>query len=328
MDATAKPASLIIALLAPMPQRLVQTLEEAGHRVALAPDALWAQATVAITRGSLPTGDEALAGLPQLALLCCWGSGYDGIDLRATARRGIVVCRAPGGNSASVADLAMGFVIALLRGLPQAQAHVASGAWRNAEQRLPAARGLTGARIGVFGVGDVGRRILARAQAFDMELGCCSRRDPGLPGVRNFAQLQDLARWCDVLVIAVRADASTHHAVNAQVLQALGPEGCLVNVARGSIVDEAALCAVLERGELGGVASDVFENEPVVPPQMLRFPNAVLTPHVGGATQHAQQAQVDAVMANLQAFLATGRPAHEVPGAQGTVSVEPAAPRG
>ncbi|WP_171020077.1 NAD(P)-dependent oxidoreductase [Hydrogenophaga sp. 2FB] len=313
MDATAKPASLVIALLAPMPQRLVQDLEGAGHRVALPSDAWWAQATVAITRGSLPTGDAVLAGLPQLALLCCWGSGYDGIDLQATARRGIAVCRAPGGNSASVADLAMGFVIALLRGLPQAQAHVASGAWRNAEQRLPAARGLTGARIGVFGVGDVGRRILARAQAFEMELGCCSRRDPGLPGVRSFAQLHDLARWCDVLVLAVRADASTLHAVDARVLQALGPEGCLVNVARGSIVDEAALCAVLERRALGGFASDVFEDEPVVPPQMLRFPNAVLTPHVGGATQHAQQMLADALMDNLRSFQATGRPVHAVP---------------
>lgn len=312
MDATAKPTSLVIALLAPMPERLVQALADAGHRVASPADALWAQATVAITRGSLPTGDAVLAGLPQLALLCCWGSGYDGIDLQATARRGIVVCRAAGGNSASVADLAMGFVIALLRGLPQAQAHVASGAWRNAEQRLPAARGLTGARIGVFGVGDVGRRILARAQAFEMVLGCCSRRDPGLPDVRYFAQLRDLARWCDVLVLAVRADASTHHAVDAGVLQALGPEGCLVNVARGAIVDEAALCAVLERRELGGFASDVFEDEPVVPPQMLRFPNAVLTPHVGGATQHAQQMLADALMDNLRSFQATGRPVHVV----------------
>ncbi|MDO9437496.1 NAD(P)-dependent oxidoreductase [Hydrogenophaga sp.] len=304
--------SLVVALLTPLPARLVRALEDAGYLVPVQADPLWHSATVAVTRGSLPTGDDVLAQLPQLALLCCWGSGYDGIDLQATSRRGIAVSRSAGGNSASVADLAMGFVIGLLRNLPQAQAHVASGAWHNAGQRLPSARGLTGTRIGVFGAGDVGRRILARARAFEMVLGCCSRRDPGLPEVRYFAQLQDLAHWCDVLVIAVRADASTQHAVNADVLRALGPDACLVNVARGSIVDEAALCAVLERRELAGFASDVFENEPAVPPAMLAFPNALLTPHVGGATDHAQQALVEAVMGNIRSFVATGRPAHPV----------------
>lgn len=313
MPLNAPQASAVVAMLAPMPERLVQALTDEGHRVAQPGDSLWADATVAVTRGSLPTGDEVLSQLPRLALLCCWGSGYDGLDLQATARRGIAVARSPGSNSASVADLAMGLVIALLRGLPQAQAHVMSGAWQKAEQRLPAARGLTGARIGVFGVGDVGRRVLLRAQAFEMALGCCSRRDPRLPGVRHFERLHELAQWCDVLVLSVRADASTRHAVDAQVLQALGRQGCLVNVSRGSVVDEAALCAVLERGELGGFASDVFEQEPLVPEAMLRFPNAVLTPHVGGATQHAQQAQVDAVVHNLRSFLATGRPAHAVP---------------
>lgn len=305
-------APQIIALLAPMPELLIHALEAAGHCVVQPPDARWAQASIAITRGSLPTGEEVLARLPQLALLCCWGSGYDGIDLQVAAQRGITVCHAPGGNSASVADLAMGFVIALLRRIPQAQAHVASGGWSKAEQRLPAARGLTGARIGVFGAGEVGRKILQRAQAFDMELGCCNRSDPALAGVRYFAQLHELAEWSDVLVLAVRADASTHHAVNAGVLQALGPQGCLVNVARGSVVDEAALCAALEQQQLGGFASDVFEQEPVVPPQLLRFPNAVLTPHIGGATEHATQMLVETLLNNLQFFLAAGRPVHRV----------------
>ena len=312
MDAETGTTPLVVALLAPMPERLLQALGDAGHRIAQPGDAWWAEASVAVTRGSLPTGDEILATLPRLALLCCWGSGFDGIDLQAMAHRGVAVARSPGSNSASVADLAMGFVIALLRGLPQAQAHVRSGAWQKAELRLPPARGLTGSRLGVFGAGDVGRRVLARAQAFEMELACCSRRDLGLPGVRYFAQLRELAQWCDVLVLSVRADASTRHAVDAQVLQALGPQGCLVNVARGSVVDEAALCMALAQRTLGGFASDVFEHEPVVPSPMLRFANAVLTPHVGGATQQAQQAQVDAVMHNLQSFLATGQPAHPV----------------
>lgn len=304
--------SATIALLVPMPELLVRALEAAGHCVLQPSDPRWTQASIAITRGSLPTGEEELARLPQLALLCCWGSGYDGIDLQAAAQRGITVCHAPGGNSASVADLALGMVIALLRRIPEAQAHIASGGWSTAGQRLPPARGLTGARIGVFGAGKVGRKILDRARAFDMELGCCSRRDPALPGVRYFTQLQALAEWSDVLVLAVRADASTQHAVNAQVLQALGPQGCLVNVARGSVVDEAALCTVLEQRQLGGFASDVFEQEPQVPAPLLRFPNAVLTPHIGGATQHATQMLVETLLHNVQSFLACGQPLHRV----------------
>lgn len=305
-------SSLIVALLAPMPDTLVSALEAAGHRVAREPGALWSRATVAVTRGSLPTGDGELARLPRLALLCCWGSGYDGVDLQAAARRGVTVCRAPGGNSASVADLALGFIIALLRRLPEAQAHVRSGDWRAAARRLPAARGLTGARIGVFGVGDVGQRILTLARAFEMELGCCSRRDPGQPGVQYFSELRALAQWCDVLVLAARADASTHHAVDAAVLQALGPQGCLVNVARGSVVDEAALCAALAQRQLAGYASDVFEHEPAIPPVLLAFPNAVLTPHIGGSTLHAQQMLVETLVANVHSFAATGQPLHAV----------------
>lgn len=304
--------SATIALLVPMPELLVRALEAAGHCVLQPSDPRWTQASIAITRGSLPTGEEELARLPQLALLCCWGSGYDGIDLQAAAQRGITVCHAPGGNSASVADLAMGMVIALLRRIPEAQAHIASGGWCTAGQRLPPARGLTGARIGVFGAGEVGHKILDRARAFDMELGCCNRRDPALPGVHYFAQLQALAEWSDVLVLAVRADASTQHAVNAQVLQALGPQGCLVNVARGSVVDEAALCAALEQQQLGGFASDVFEQEPLIPAPLLRFPNAVLTPHIGGATQHATQMLVETLLHNVQSFLACGQPLHRV----------------
>lgn len=312
MHPATAPTPLIIALLAPMPEMLLLALEAAGHCVVEPSDARWTQASIAITRGSLPTGEEVLARLPQLALLCCWGSGHDGVDLQAAARRGITVCRAPGANSASVADLAMGFVIALLRRIPEAQAHITSGGWSTAAQRLPAARGLTGARIGVFGAGDVGRKILQRSGAFDMELGCCNLHDPQLTGVRYFAHLRDLAEWADVLVLAVRADASTHHAVNAQVIQALGPQGCLVNVARGSVVDEEALCAALEQQQLGGFASDVFAHEPVVPPQLRRFPNAVLTPHIGGATQHATHMLVEALLKNVQSFLTTGQPAHQV----------------
>ena len=305
----------IVALLAPMHPALSAVLQAAGHLVvadAAADLALWQQAEVAVTRGSLATGDEIFSRLPRLRLLCCWGSGYDGIDLAAAVRRGIAVCNNPGGNAASVADLAIGFVISLLRGLPRAERHLREGHWQNPAVRLPAACGLTGARLGIFGYGEVGRRIAARAQALEMAVGCCSRRRTDAPGVKCFEDLVSLASWADVLVLSVRADDSTHHAVDATVLAALGPQGHLVNVARGSVVDEAALGEALRGGRLAGFASDVFEHEPEVPAAVLAFPNAVLTPHIGGATRHAQELTAEILLSNIEHFRATGQPRHPV----------------
>lgn len=308
------PTGQLVALLAPMHAALPSWLADAGHRVvdaALDP-LLAARATVAVTRGSLATGDEVLARLPELRLLCCWGSGYDGIDLAATARRGVTVCNNPGGNAASVADLAIGFVVSLLRGVPAAERHLRGGHWQDPAMRLPAAPGLTGARLGLFGYGEVGRRVASRAAALEMAVGCHGRRRIDEPGVICFDGLEALATWADVLVLAARADESTRHAVNAKVLAALGPRGHLVNVARGSLIDETALCDVLASGRLAGFASDVFEDEPHVPAAVLAFPNAVLTPHIGGATQHAQRAIACSLLANIDSHFSTGRPRHPV----------------
>jgi hydroxypyruvate reductase len=304
-------APLVVALLAPMPADLVDRLKAAGHEVAGSDPAdpgLWQRAQVAATRGSLPAGDEVFQRLPNLRLLCCWGSGYDGVDLAAAARRGIAVCNSPGGNAASVADLATGFIISLLRAIPVAESHLRAGHWQQAAKRLPAPRGLTGARLGIFGYGEVGRRLAVRAQALEMNVGCCSRRAPAEAGVQHFADLLSLAQWADVLAVCVRADGSTHHAVDGDVLAALGPEGHLVNVARGSVVDEAALCRALAAGQLAGYASDVFEQEPQVPQALREFPNAVLTPHIGGASASAQQAMSEILLANIEHFMATGAP--------------------
>lgn len=305
-------ARLRVALLAPLAPTLPAALREAGFDV-IEPGRPGADAAeIAITRGSLVFGEAQLAPLPRLRLLCCWGAGYDAVDRAALARHGVLLAHAPGANAASVADLAIGFVIALRRQLPLADRHVRGGAWQHASSRLPAAPGLTGARLGLFGFGEVGRRVATRALALDMEVGAFSRRAPELAGVRPFADLPALAAWADVLVVAAASSPQTRHAVDASVLEALGPQGMLVNVSRGALVDEAALCAVLDQGGLAGFASDVFEHEPVVPRAMLEFPNALLSPHIGGATNAAAAAQQRMLLANLAAFARTGRPAHPV----------------
>ena len=307
-------ARAVIALLAPLPAALTSRLQAAGYQVlqASSDQAALAQAEIAVTRGSLPTADDRFSRMPRLRLLCCWGSGHDAVDLAAARRRGIAVCNSPGGNSASVADLALGFVIALLRGLPLAERHLRQGQWQDPGVRLTSSRGLAGANLGLFGYGEVGRRIAHRGRAFDMKIGVCTRRPPAEHDAQSFSDLKGLAAWCDVLVLAVRADASTHHAVNAAVLGAMRRDACLVNVARGNVVDENALSDALRDGRIGGYASDVFEHEPQVPEAALRFSNAVLTPHIGGATAQAQSGSIELVLANIERFLAMGEPLHRV----------------
>nr|WP_236589570.1 NAD(P)-dependent oxidoreductase [Ramlibacter aurantiacus] len=299
-------------MLAPLSPQLPELLRAAGYEVIEPGQAGAERAEAAVTRGSLACGELQFAAMPRLRLLCCWGAGRDAIDLHAAARHGVAVAHAPGANASSVADLAIGFLIALRRQLPLADRHVRSGQWQDPTRRLPASPGLTGARLGLFGFGEVGRRVALRAQALEMEVGACSRRAPAMAGVQPFRDLLSLARWAEVLVLAAPVTADTRHAVDEAVIQALGPDGMLVNVARGALVDEAALCRALSGGRLAGFASDVFEHEPAVPQALRDFPNALLSPHIGGATRAAEIAQERTVLANLQAFFETGTPRHPV----------------
>jgi lactate dehydrogenase-like 2-hydroxyacid dehydrogenase len=305
-------AKRTVALLAPFPEALSSLLLANGYDITTGSSADAAQATAAVTRGSLPMGPVEFDGLPNLCLLCCWGSGHDGIDLTEAHRRGVVVANSPGTNAAGVADLAIGFVIALLRRLPVADRYIRSGEWTHAASRLPAVPGLTGARLGIYGFGEVGQRVAVRAQALEMMVGAFSRNPPSNPSVSQFAALEALAQWADVLVITAPGNAATFHTVNAHVLEALGSQGFLVNVSRGSIIDEAALCHALDERRLAGFAADVFEFEPAVPVAALTHPNVLLSPHIGGATQMAQTAQCQAVLGNLDAYFRTGAPVHKV----------------
>jgi len=239
-----------------------------------------------------------IAQLPALEIISVMGVGYDGIDVAAAKARGVVVTHTPDVLNDDVADLAIGLMLSAARQLPAADRHVRSGQWA-ASGPLPLARKMSGARLGIVGIGRIGQAIAQRAAAFDMAIAYTARSArPELP-YRYVADVTTLAAESDFLVVITPGGATTRHLINAQVLAALGPKGILVNVARGSVVDEAALIAALEGGTLGGAALDVFEAEPQVPERLRALPQVVLTPHIGSATGQTRQAMADLAFANL-----------------------------
>lgn len=260
-----------------------------------------------VTMGITDTTRAAIASLPGLRLICCLGSGYEGVDLAAARERGIPVTHSPGANAASVADLALALLLASVRGMFGASATLHSGEWENKGRRRRGGRGLTGRRLGIYGLGSIGEKIARRAAAFELEVGYHNRKPRNDVPYPYFASLLELATWADVLMISVRADASTRHAVDATILRALGSDGHVVNIARGSAIDEAALIEALRDGVIAGAGLDVFEHEPMVPAALRALPNVALTPHIGGDTEEALAAMSAMVLANLAAFFA-GRP--------------------
>lgn len=245
---------------------------------------------------------------PKLGAIVCYGTGYDGVDLRAAAARNIAVGHSPGANAASVADIAMTLMLATTRRILAADQYVRSGDWA-ASKPSPMMRpqaGMPGRRIGVYGMGAIGRKIAARCAAFESEVGYFSRTQYDL-SYQYFPTLDALADWCSVLVIAVRAGAETQHVVNADVLGRLGADGYVVNISRGSVIDEKALIAALTDKTIAGAGLDVFEKEPHAPDALTALPNVVLAPHIGGHTLDSHVAMQNCVLANLTAFFA-GKP--------------------
>jgi lactate dehydrogenase-like 2-hydroxyacid dehydrogenase len=261
-----------------------------------------------VTMGSLALDANSFSAFPALGLVCCIGSGYEGVDLAAARARGIVVAHSPAANAGSVAEVALGLAIASVRGFRAEALRLASGEWGgNAMTRTVPRRGLAGRRLGVYGMGAIGTEIVARARPFGMEIGYHNRTPRADSADRWFPSLIDLAHWCDLLVVAVRASAATRHAVDANVLAALGADGHVVNIARGNVIDETALIAALANGTIAGAGLDVYEHEPHVPAELAALPNVVALPHIGGASRDAQQAMQTMVLANLDAYFA-GRP--------------------
>jgi len=261
-----------------------------------------------ITAGGTPLGGAMMDKMPALRAIVCYGTGYDGVDLAAATQRKIAVGHSPAANAAAVADLAVTLMLAVTRRLLPADQYVRSGNW-SAAKPSPLMRpqpGNPGRRVGVYSMGEIGRKIASRMAAFKTEVGYFSRSRHDVP-YQYLPSLEALAEWCSVLMIAVRAGADTHHAVDARILQKLGKDGYVVNISRGSVIDQEALVAVLGDGSIAGAGLDVYEKEPHPPDALTAFPNVVLTPHVGGHTIESHVAMQNCVISNLEAFFA-GKP--------------------
>lgn len=258
-----------------------------------------------ITMGAQPLGRETFGLLPSLGAVVCYGTGYDGVDLKAAAERGIVIGNSPAANASAVADLAMTLLLALMRRVIPADAYLRSSGWFGARPSplLKPPRGMTGAKVGVYGMGEIGRKIAARVAPFETEVAYHSRSQHDVP-YRYIGDLGELVDWCDVLLIAVRAGSDTQRIIDAAMLKRLGKDGVLVNISRGSVIDQPALVAALADGTIAGAGLDVFEQEPYAPDKLSELPNVVLTPHIGGHTLDAHVAMQDCVIANLAAFFA------------------------
>ncbi len=258
-----------------------------------------------VTKGGQKTDRAMIEALPQLGIVSFFGTGFEGIDLDAAAERQLIVTHSPGANASSVADFAMGLVLASTRQILAADRFVREGRWTgNSLVSMPAVPGLTGTRLGIYGFGAVGRKLAWRAAAFEMEVAYHNRTPKRDVPYAYKPSVIELASWADILVVAVRADPSNYHIVDHSVLVALGSNGHIVNVARGSLIDTNALAEALEAGIIGGAALDVFENEPSVPARLLEVPNLILSPHIAFASTSARNAQEDMVLANLEAFFA------------------------
>ncbi len=267
--------------------------------------------TAVVVAGEDVLDTGVLEHLPNLRHIACFTSGYDGLDLEWCRARGLVVTHAPAVNHEDVADHALALMLAARRRIVDGDRIVRSGSWA-IEQRLitPSMRGQ---RVGVVGLGAIGEAVALRAAVMGCEVQWWGPRDKAQAAWPKTGSLVELAKASDILVVACRADATNRGLISAEVIEALGPNGLLVNVARGSLVDEDALIAALKAGRLGGAALDVFETEPTSAERWADVPNVLLTPHTAGATMAAVQGMLALLIRNLQAVAAGEPPVSPVP---------------
>lgn len=256
-----------------------------------------------VTAGHIGCPSELLTALPDLAIVATNGVGFDKVDRALAWARGVQVSTTPGALSEDVADLAVGMIIALLREIPAADAFVRAGSWPQGER--PLARKVTGRRFGIVGLGSIGAAVAERLVAFGpvAYTGTAPRDVP----YHFHTGALSLAADSDVLVVACAANAATRRMIDADVLNALGTEGYLVNVSRGSVVDETALIAALAENRIAGAALDVFEDEPNVPTALVASGKVLLTPHIASATVETRRRMADIVLDNVDAALAGRR---------------------
>lgn len=254
------------------------------------------------TTGKAPIGAALIQALPGLRVISCLGAGFDGIDVSAAQARGVEISTTSRVLASDVADVAMGLVIATARDFVGADRFVREGGW--VQGRYPLGRSLGGARLGIVGLGNIGKAVARRASAFDMQVAYTARRQvEGAPWA-YFADLAELARWSRFLVLCCPGGRETYRLIDRNILSGLGTDGILINVARGSVVDEAALAQAIEAGTIAGAGLDVFEDEPKPHPALLASPRVTVLPHIGSATVETREriahAMVDALASALE----------------------------
>lgn len=275
------------------------------------PNALLASRGADVTAVFAAKLDAAtLARLPNLKLLVAPGAGYDGLPVAAARARGIRIANAGATHSVDVAEHALALTLAAVHGLPEAQAWVRSGAWAKGELRA-LRRPLSARRCGIVGLGNIGNAIAERLAALGCEVAWWGPHAKPARWPRQDSLL-DLARWCSVLIVAARGDAA--HLIDAATTDAVGPDGLIVNIARGQVIDEDALIAALRAGRLGYAALDVFATEPTPAARWEGVPHVLLTPHIAGVSERSRHTLRAAALQNLRSLVDGGPLVHEVLG--------------
>jgi lactate dehydrogenase-like 2-hydroxyacid dehydrogenase len=258
-----------------------------------------------VALGTSTVAGEFIAQLPALEIISVFGVGYDGIDIQAAHKRGVVVTNTPDVLTDDVADLCLGLILSVSREISAAERFLRGGQWQNGAFHL--ARKVSGSRLGIIGLGRIGNAVARRAEGFGMSIAYTDLREkPNVP-YRFYPTLLELAGNSDFLVVAAFGGPTTRNLVNAEVLKALGPEGSLINIARGSLVDEPALVEALKNHTIRGAAIDVYADEPNVPAELLAMENVVLTPHMASGTVQTRHAMANLTFANLEAHF-EGKP--------------------
>ncbi|BAU93478.1 D-isomer specific 2-hydroxyacid dehydrogenase NAD-binding subunit [Methylorubrum populi] len=285
-------------------------LEEASDRDAML-DAVGPRIRALAVGAMCPIDAALFDRLPRLEIVASFGVGYDTIDAAEAARRGIVVTHTPDVLSDEVADLALGLLLATLRRIPQADRYLRAGRWR--EGSFPLTTSLRERRVGILGLGRIGRAIARRLEGFGVTIAYHGRTPRGDVPYAYHDSLLGLARAVDTLIVAAPGGPGTTGIVDAEVLAALGKDGIVVNIARGSVIDEAALTAALQSGTILGAGLDVFENEPHVPQALIDLDQTVLLPHVGSGSHHTRAAMGRLLTDNLFAWFDGKGPVTPVP---------------
>jgi D-3-phosphoglycerate dehydrogenase len=294
----------VLLITIPLPDDYLSKLES-RFDVLLAPEGQMkaicagreAEVEWVLTNGTVGFSAAEMDLLPKLRLVSALGAGYENIDTRHAKARGIVTSNGSGTNDDTVADHAMALMLSAVRRIPYLDRATRQGAWRDSQ---PMDRTFSRKRVGIIGLGHIGKKIARRSSAFDCEIGYHTRSQRQDSPYQYFTDVVALATWSDFLVVATPGGAETKHLINADVLTALGENGYLVNIARGSVVDTAALAAAIAAGTIAGAGLDVYESEPEPPAALLEFDQVVLTPHIAGRSHDAIRSSVENFLANVE----------------------------